>query len=372
MSKRGNNEGTIRQRLNGLWEARVTLPNGERKSYYGKTRAEVQRKMTAGLRDVQQGLPVPTGRQTVGQFLDRWLADVVKLKNRPRTYVSYEEAVRLHLKPALGKLSLERLTPQVIQTALTRMIENGVSAHRTAYVRNILRNALGRAVKWGLIPRNPAALTDAPRWNRRHVEAMTDAEARALLALFDGDRFGGIYTTALALGLRRGEVLGLRWSDVDFDAGTLAIGGQFQYYDGAWCYMEPKTDRSQRTLALPAFLKARLQEQRSRVLEQRLRAGPLWQDHDLVFPTDRGTPHHGENISHRFARLLRQAGMPAMRMHDLRHGAASLLLAQGVTLREIMEILGHAQINITADLYTHIAPEMKRRAAVAMDAVMTG
>lgn len=260
----------------------------------------------------------------------------------------------------------------MIQTALTQMMQNGLSARRTAYLRNVLRNALGRAVKWGLLPRNPASLTDAPRWNHRHVEAMTEAQARSLLALFDGERFGGIYATALALGLRRGEVLGLRWSDVDLDAGTIAIGGQFQHHDGAWHYLEPKTDRSRRMLALPAFLKARIQEQRSRVLEQRLRAGAQWQDYELVFPSEQGTPHYGENISHRFARLLRQSGMPAMRLHDLRHGAASLLLAQGVTLREIMEILGHAQISITADLYTHIAPEMKRRAAVAMDAVMTG
>src|SRR5829696_7634476 len=151
MSKRGNNEGNIYQRSNGLWEARASLSTGKRKSVYGKTRAEVQRKLTAVLRDVQQGLPVPTGRQTLGQFLDGWLVDVVKPTTRPRTFQSYEEVVRLHIKPALGKAPLERLTPQRIQSAFTNMVNGGLSPHRVGYVRRVLRTALNRAVRWQLL-----------------------------------------------------------------------------------------------------------------------------------------------------------------------------------------------------------------------------
>ena len=135
--------------------------------------------------------------------------------------------------------------------------------------------------------------------------------------------------------------------------------------------MEPKTDRSQRTLMLPAFLATRLKQERARSLERRLAGGPDWQDFDLVFPSEHGTPHHGENVSHRFARFLRVQGLPPMRLHDLRHGTATLLLSQGVDLRTIADILGHTQISITADLYAHVAPELKHRAATATDAVMT-
>jgi integrase len=372
MTKRANGEGNIYQRANGMWEARVSLPGGKRKSFYGATRAEVQKKMTAALHDVQQGLPVPTGRQTVGQFLDRWHVDVVKPSKRPQTHAGYERVIRLYLAPVLGKTPLERLTPQRVQTALGDFLAAGIGPRRVAYVRTVLRIALGCAVRWGLVPRNVAALTDAPRWEERRVAALTVEQARAFLAACDRDAHGALYATALALGLRRGEALGLRWQDVDLDAGTLTVDGQYQRVGRTWVRLEPKTASSRRTLVLPDFLIPRLRAWRTRQLEQRLVAGPAWRDYDLMFPGDDGAPMYTGTLAYRFARFLVGNGLPPMRFHDLRHGTATLLLAQGVGLREIAEILGHTRIGITADLYAHVAPELKRRAAAMLDAAIGG
>jgi integrase len=254
----------------------------------------------------------------------------------------------------------------------TVLSAKGLSARRVAYVRVVLQTALNRAWKWQLLPRNPVTLTDPPRWIGHHVTALTEEHARLLLTAFDASPHGALYATALALGLRRGELLGLRWMDIDLDAATATIYGQVQRIDGAWQRVEPKTGRSRRTLPPPQFLVERLRAWRLASLEKRLAAGPLWQDFGLVFPSERGTPHDGGNVSHRFARFLKSAELSPMRFHDLRHGTATLLLAQGVDLRTIAEILGHSQISITANLYSHVSVEMKRRAASAMDAVMGG
>src|SRR5215212_8161417 len=220
--KRGNNEGTIVQRTDGRWVAAATLPDGRRKWLYGKTRREVQDKLTATLRNVQQGLAVPTSRQTLGQFLDRWLTDCVQPTVRRSTYVSYEQYVRVHITPALGGVRLEQLTPQRVQAFLNDKL-NAVTpdgrrrhAPRTVqYIRSVLRRALGQALKWGMVSRNVATLIDPPRVVQHEIEAITPERARAILDAFKGDSLEAFVTTTLLLALRRGEALGLRWGDVD-------------------------------------------------------------------------------------------------------------------------------------------------------------
>jgi integrase len=367
--KRGNNEGNIRQRSNGLWEARVTLPSGDRKSIYGKTRAEVQGRLTAALRDVQQGLPVPVGRLTFGQFLARWLEDSVKPKVRAKTHHSYAQLVRVHIDPALGKLPLDQVTPQRIQALLNSKRAAGLSPRTVQYLHAVIRAALGRAVKWNLIARNPATLIDPPRVEQKQVEALSTTHALAIVEAFRGHRMKALITVALAVGLRQGEALGLRWHDLDLDAATLTVRYQVQRIDGEWQFTEPKSKRSRRKLALPTFVVVALRAHRTRQLEERLAAGASWQDWNLVFPSAVGTPYDGTNVTHEFQTRLAAAGLPRMRFHDLRHGAATLLKSKGVDLRDIMEILGHSQISLTANLYTHIAPELMREAAAKMDAI---
>jgi integrase len=370
--KRGNNEGSIYQRGDGRWCAAVTLPDGKRKYLYGKTRQEVSRALARALSDVQAGTPVPVGRQTVAQFLDLWLRDVVATRNRPRTYESYASLVRVHLVPGLGKHQLSQLSTQHVQTFLNDKAASGLSPRTVQYLRAVLRIALNQARKWKLVTHNVAADAEPPRQRRREVAALSRDEARRILTAFAGDAMEALVLVSLSLGLRQGEALGLRWQDIDLDAGRLRVRHQVQKHGGEWRFVEPKSKKSRRTITLPAFVVDSLRAHRTAQVEQRLSLGPLWSDHDLVFPSAVGTPQDGHNVLHRFQARLAAAGLPKMRWHDLRHGTASILLAEGVPMRVIMEILGHSQIGTTANLYAHVAPEVVRDAADRMHAALTG
>src|SRR5579884_3830581 len=281
--RRGHHEGTIRQRADGRWEAQVSMPRGKRKSYYGKTRREAQDKLRAALRDLDAGLDLAAGRQTVGQFLDRWLADVAKPSVRPSTYESYAGHVRNHLKPALGHIQLAKLTPQQVQTMLTEKTAAGLSPRTVQYIRAVLRRALGQAMKWGLVARNVATLTEPPRSAKKPVQPLTAEQARAFLDFTKDDRLGPLFHVAITTGLRQGELFGLRWPDVDLAAGTLTVRHALQRINGKPTLVAPKTDKSRRTVTLPASAVAALREQRKRQLQERLLAGSRWQDWGLVF-----------------------------------------------------------------------------------------
>jgi integrase len=366
--KRGNNEGTIRQRGDGSWEGRVSLPDGKRKSFYAKTRAEVQRKMTAALRDVQQGLPVPTGRLTFGAFLNQWLAEVVEPNLAPKTHRSYEQNVRTHIAPALGRLPLPEVTPPRIQRFLNTKRQAGLSPRTVQILHALLRQALGQALDWRLVTVNAATLIPTPRATRFKAPALSATDARAVLDAFSGDRLEGLVTVVLSLGVRQGEALGLRWSDVDLDAATLTVPHQLQRVRGEWQLRVPKTTRSERTIPLPSVVVTALRKQRVQQLEERLAAGEGWKGNawDLVFTTTVGTPLDGVKVTRRFQAMLDRAGLQRLRFHDLRHGAASLLLAQGVPLPVVMAILGHNQVATTLH-YSHAVPELTRDAMNRMD-----
>ncbi|MGH2371444.1 MAG: tyrosine-type recombinase/integrase, partial [Chloroflexota bacterium] len=259
--KRGNGEGSIYQRGDGKWCASVTLEGGRRKVLYGKTRAEVAGKLTAALRDVQQGLPVATERLSVGQYLARWLDDAIRPKVRPSTYQSYERLIRLYIVPELGKQPLAKLSPQQVQALLNKRAASGLAPRTVQYAHAVLRHALNRAVKWGLVARNVATLVDPPRGQRPKVAPLTAEQARALLAAAAGHRLGHLVTVVLATGLRMGEALALRWDDLDLDAGTLTVRHTLERiprrdrpdgHDGevGWRLSEPKSERGHRTLPL--------------------------------------------------------------------------------------------------------------------------
>lgn len=374
--KRGQGEGSIYKRKDGRWTAVVNLgyQDGKlkRKSFYGKTREEVQGKLIAALNDVQKGIPIPTERQTLKQFLERWLTDCVKPSVRPTTYVSYELQVRLHIVPMLGKYRLEKLTPQHVQTFLKDRLESGLAANTLKHCLSILRMALGQAQRWGLLGRNVAALVDSPRAERHEFEPLTPKQAREFLQAAQDDKFGMLFTVAIATGLRRGELLGLRWVDIDFENGTLRVNRSLQRVQGKLVFQEPKTMKSRRVVPLPDLLVVKLREHRTRQLERKLAAGPNWQDNGLVFPSRLGTPMEPRNVKRHLDPLLVKAGLPPCRVHDLRHICASLLLEQGVQLKVVSEILGHTQLSITADLYTHVLPAVKVGAMDKMNSILTG
>jgi integrase len=370
--RRGHNEGSIRRRADGKWEARLSLPNGKRKSLYGKTRREVQDKLKAAQRDLDNGLDLTVAQQSVGQFLDRWLEDVVKPSVRPKTHHSYAQLVRLHLKPELGHIPLTKLTPQHVQSMMTNKTAAGLSPRTVQYLRAVLRRALGQAMKWSLVGRNVATLVDPPRSVRKPVHPLTAEQARHFLETSREDRLAPLFHVAITTGLRQGELFGLRWQDVDLDTGTLTVRHALQRIGGEPKLVEPKTALSRRTITLPTSAVTALREQRVRQIEERLLAGSEWRDWGLVFSTCIGTPMDPSNVTKRLHGLLDRAGLPRQRFHDLRHCAASLLLAGGVAPRTIMGILGHSQISLTMNTYAHLSPGLERDAADRLDAILTG
>jgi integrase len=370
--KRGNQEGSIFQRADGRWCAVVSLGwrNGKRhrKHFYGCTRSEVRDQLTAALRAHQQGLQIDPQRQTVGQFLGRWLTDCVAPSTRPRTFDSYSDTVRLHLIPTLGKIPLAKLAPQHVQAMINAKLPD-FSPRSVQYMHSVLSRALNRAVKWDLVPRNVCTLVSSPRVPRQLVEPLSPVDGRRLLDAVKNDQNEALYSVAMALGLRKGEALGLRWDDVDLEAGMLRVRHQLQSQGGKKL-TEPKSDRSRRTLPLPDFAVKALRAHRARQLQARLVGGSRWKDTGHVFTTSVGTPMDGSRVSKQFRKALKKAGLTHKRFHDLRHTAASLLLAQGVHPRVVMETLGHSQISVTMNTYTNVMPTLLRDAADKMDAIL--
>ncbi len=367
MGKRGQNEGSIFRRKDGRWAATVSLgyQNGRRlrKSFYGETRREVQERLTQALRDQQLGLPIAIERQTVGQFLQNWLIESVKPSVRPKTYNSYEQLIRLHLAPALGRTPLQKLAPQHVQAFLNAKLAFGLSPRTVQYLRATLRCALNQALRWGLVARNVAALVDSPQVKRHEIQTLDPHQARVFLNAVKGNRLEALYSVALALGLRQGEALALRWADVDFGNATIRVQAALQRIDGKLQLVEPKTAQSRRTINLPATVETALREHRVRQLEDRLASGGRWQESDLVFTTAFGSPLDGRTVTKQFQRILERAGLPRIRFHDLRHTCASLLLAQGVHPRAVMETLGHSQISLTMNTYSHVMPALRKEVA---------
>jgi integrase len=242
-----------------------------------------------------------------------------------------------------------------------------MSAASLRHMHAVIRRALNVAVRWQLISVNPATLVDAPKAAEHEVTALTADEARRLIRGARDDRMQGRWIVGLALGVRQGEALGLWWEDVDLDARVLRIRRALQRQrGGGLVFTEPKTRRSKRTIPLPAPLVEALAEHRDRQDKERATAGSLWQGSPCVFTSPIGTPVDPRNDFREFRKLLARAGLPPVRLHDLRHTAASLLLAQNVPARVVMEILGHSQIALTMNSYSHVAPEVSREAADRM------
>jgi len=325
--------------------------------------------MTMLLAAAQQGMPVAPDKQTVETFLAGWLA-TARSSVRPRTHESYTDMVRLHLLPTLGHHRLTTLAPQHVHALLDAKLAEGLSPRTVQYLHAILRRALGQAVRWGVVPRNVAALVSPPRVSRRELPVLTPDEARHLLEHIRGDRLEALYTIALALGLRQGEALGLQWEDVDLENGALRVRHTLQRVDGAPQLMEPKSSQSRRTIAMPSVAVLALREHRTRQLQERLWAGSRWQKSDFIFTSTIGTPLYSRATTQRFQRILTAAGLRRVTFHSLRHACASFLLAQGVSPRVVMETLGHSQFSTTMDIYAHVMPAMQRDAAERMDALL--
>jgi integrase len=371
--KRGHGDGTIFQRrkdgkiVDG-WIAEISLgPGAGRQTFYAKKRGDAREWLTAKLREQQLGLSRTGKRITTGQALATWLEQVAKPRVRPATYTRYSGLVLQHLIPSIGTVPLERLTPRHVQVMLNAKAAEGMAPRSVHHLRAVLRTALNQAMRWGDVPRNVAALTDSPRIEAHAITFLDAGQAGQLLAAARGERLEALYAVALALGLRQGEALGLRWQDIDLEARQLHVRHALQRIDGRLQLVEPKTVRSRRTITMPATVVDALREHQRRQLKEQMRI-----DGGFVFAHPDGSPLDGTVVTHQFQKLLKRAGLPRLRFHDLRHSCASLLLAQGVSARMVMETLGHSNISTTMDIYSHVMPSLRQEAADAMERVLVG
>ncbi len=373
---RGKSEGTIYRRSDGRWEARIDLGwiagKRKRKCLYGHSRAEVAAMLNKEQHNRSNGGPVIIGRRTVGQFMKEWLDSIKPPVVRPRTYQSYELLNRLHVEPAIGHIQLNKLEPQTIQAMLNQKSREGLAPQTVRHIRTVLRRALHVANRYRYIPYNPATLVELPKPERPEIKPLTEDQARQLLDAAKGSRIEALLVVALRLGLRRGELLGLQWSDVDLDGRTLNVVRAIQRIPGQPLTAAPlKTRGSRRNIALPDEVVRTLRAHRVRQAEQRLAAGAEWSDQGLTFPNTVGKPQEPRKIDAIFKRLLKTAKLPgSIRFHDLRHTCATLLLEKDADLYEVSRLLGHSTIGITANVYGHITEGMKRELADKMDSIL--
>ena len=373
--KRGHGEGSIYQRpSDGRWCAALTLPNGKRKYLYGKTRREVSQALARMQRDVQDGLPLGDGRQTLAGWLTQWLEMTQPPKLAENTWRRYDEYVRQHLIPGIGHVKLAQLAPQHLQRLYTDLQrEKGLSTTTVHHAHAVLHRALEVAMRFGVVARNVADLVDAPPIRKHDIDPLNREEARAYLAAAEGHRNEALAVLAVATGMRQGELLALHWRDVDLEAqpsgapgGRLSVRWTLMLRDKIATIKEPKTRGSRRTIKFAAHVVEALRAHHARQLADRLRVGDRWQDHDLVFATQIGTPLSPRTVYDQHERFLAAAGLRHITFHDLRHTAATLLLLQNVNPKVVSEMLGHASVAITLDLYSHVLPDMQQDAAAAI------
>jgi integrase len=345
-----------------------TAEGRKRRTLYGKTRAEVAAKLARALSDRGDDLAFDAGKQTVGEYLDRWLSHSVRDTVRKGTFERHEQVIRLHIGPALGDLKLKALGPAHVQALYRDRLDAGLSPATVQKIHAILHKALDQAVRWSLVPRNATEVVKAPRPNPDEIQPLSSEQVKVLLETAIGERFAAIYVLAIHTGLRQGELLGLKWEDVDLENGLIRVRRTLTRYKGRLLLSEPKTRRSRRTVRLTEPAVGALREHLACQIVQMEALGDLYRDQGLIFATQKGTLVNPSNLRKRsFAPLLEKAGLPSIRFHDLRHTCATLLLTSNVNPKIVSEMLGHATIAITLDTYSHVFPTMQGGATRALE-----
>ncbi|HSK84273.1 MAG TPA: tyrosine-type recombinase/integrase, partial [Rubrobacter sp.] len=309
--RRGNNEGSIYRRKDGYWVGQygVQTAEGAKTRYiYGKRRADVREKLTKAIADRDGGLVYDAGNITIGEYLDRWLNDSVRDTVRQRTWERYEQFVRVHLTPALGKIKLAKLTPAHVRGLYRDKLNSGLAPRTVLHIHRAFSKALKQAAADGLIPRNPAAPVKPPQPRGEEIRPLNREQVRVLFEAASGDRLEALYIVAVTAGLRRGELQGLKWEDLDLEAGTMQVRRTLSEPKGGYIFEAPKSGKG-RNIRLTQMAVAALREHRKRQLEERIERGTLWQEHGLVFSSSVGTPMWGGNLNRAFKATLQRAGL---------------------------------------------------------------
>ena len=312
-------------------------------------------------------------KMTLNSYLDHWLETAARPGVRQRTYDGYEGLLERHVRPPLGDRRLHQLTPIEIQALYSDLLTRGLSSRTVRYVHAVLSSSLKQAVKWRMLSQNPASFVDLPRIEKKEMRAFSAEQATTFLKAAKDDRFGTLFAFALATGMRPGEYLALRWSDIDLRVGTATVVRSLvRCKDGSWEFEEPKTKNSRRTIPLPASLVTAVAAHKREQAEERLAKGPSYENETLVFASSTGHPLDQINLVRRhFKPTLKSAGLPnEFRLYDLRHSCATLLLLAGENPKVVSERLGHASVTLTLDTYSHVLPSMQQRAAEKLEAIL--
>jgi integrase len=366
---RKNGEGTLFKRKDGLWQASFVPENGKRLYFYGKTQAEALEKLRKAQQEEQKGILATGPKQRLGDYLIQWLEATHKPPMaRHTTYTQYRSMIHKHLAPNLGNVFLHKLTVQQLQAFYARKLQEGLKPNSISVIHAVLHKALENAVKWNLISRNVASLVTVPRKNPHEVHALSTDEARKLIQAARDSRIEALLIIAITTGVRRGELLGLRWDDVDLERGVLHIRRTMSRVAGfGFIENDPKTKASRRRVTLPNVALEALKSHRIKQDQVKLEAGTSWIEKGLVFTNMTGNFLDPGHLLTLFYRVLDQAGLARMRFHDLRHSAATILLTMGVHPKVVQELLGHSTIAMTMDTYSHVLPSMQKDAMDGMD-----
>jgi integrase len=377
--------GQLIQRTKGSWTIVLYLgrDEGGNKRYRQHTiqgsKKDAEKERTRLLHALNTGTYLEPSRQRTGDYLHAWLRDYARTHVAASTFEGYEKIVRLHLLPALGHIPLTRLGPQDIKAYYAQAQESGrrsgkggLSPTTVLQHHRVLSEALKHAVEEGLLVNNPATRVRPPRKARHEMPVLDEPQLAKLLELVRGSRLCIPVLLAIATGLRRGEILALRWRNVDLKAGTLAVRQALESTRDGLSFKQPKTQKSRRLVPLPPFAVEALREHRKRQAEERLRIGPAYKDHDLVCAAPDGRPWDPDSFSPAFAKFVRRSGLPPIRFHDLRHSHATLLLKHGIHPKVVSERLGHSTVGLTLDTYSHVLPGLQEQATRILEEAILG
>lgn len=367
--------GQIISRGTNTWLVRVFLGRDEanKRKYHNKTihgtKKDAQKYLNSVLREKDLGSFVEPSKMTVNQYLNHWLEVSAKAKLRERTYSSYVETLKLYVQPHLGQKVISKLSPLDIQTLYSTLQENGLSASTIKRAHAVLSSALRQGVKWQMIPKNPSEYVDLPRIERKEMKAFTAEEAKRFLDAAVFDKLNCLFVLLLTTGLRPGEALGLKWTDlVD---GKLQIQRALVRNGKGWSLEEPKTSRSRRVVPIPKTALQVLQQHKIEQAKEQLKEAD-YNNLGFIFAANNGHPLNERNIVNRhFKPILKKAGLPeSFRLYDLRHTCATLLLAAGENPKIVAERLGHASVTLTLDTYSHVLPDMQQKATEKLEKML--
>ena len=370
--------GQLIEKSKNIWLIRIQQRgiDGKRKSFsetFKGTKTDAEKQLTKKLGELDNGLLNGQSNQTLNEYLDVWLETIARPRLHRRTFEDYKNLMRLHVRDELGNLKLSDLKAIHIQRLYGELqTKKKLAARRIRYVHAVLSSALKKAVELDILPRNVAKLVQLPKETKKEMDVLTEDECGSFLNALKDERLETMFSFALATGLRPEEYLALQWKDIDFAKNTATVRrAVIRLPKSDWYFSEPKTKGSRRTLPLPVTLVKELRTHRRKQNEERLKLGAAWQNHDLVFPSEVGTPSTHSNITQIYKRILRKAELrTSLRLYDLRHSHATLLLKAGVHAKVVSERLGHSTIALTLDVYSHVLPSMQAEAAAHLETML--